>query len=63
MTGCVFFAVSLIFSAVVWDSGLSNVPKGFSWDKVTMRSLSVLLGFIRAWEYAKGEGPTGAASL
>ena len=53
--------VFLIFSAAAGNSGLSSVPEGFSRVQITMRYLSLRLGFIKARETAKGEGMVGEA--
>ena len=45
----------LILSAAAGGLGLSSVPEGVSWEQISMRYLSVRLGFKRVWETVKGE--------
>ena len=61
--GCAF-GHFLIFSLVTGGSGFSYMPEGVSWVQISMRSLSLRLGSLRAHETAKkGRGVVGEAPL
>ena len=51
---CVWLEGGCLFAAVV-SSGFLTMPGGFSWSRISMRSLSVGLGSFRVQEAAMGE--------